>query len=152
MELPDLSLFPLDDLTSVKHLIYNEIVKFYRNEFSIVLPLPPLPPPIEFEIYVYKFEITNDIFKIAKLYMQYMHKIDLAQEKFVHDQVVNDMIKLYASKLTGILSKFFSHEKNTRIYSSDIPIYIYGETLVQAKRRLRLISTVRNRINLNSQV
>jgi hypothetical protein len=117
------TLFDSYYVTSIKHFVYNEIVKYYLGQPSIVIPKDNFQE-------VYSFKLVEDQVQIAVAYVKYKYNVDLLTQPFAANQIYNDMIKLYYRMFVGVMTKSFRSDKSGLDNVGDIRGSMYSRCLL----------------------
>jgi len=140
--------FPAEKTENFKHVIYNLLVESYNsNSASHCLVLPCTLNVSGMDRHGFKFnESLDPDKKLPELYALHIRhaRLDLQDQDSVF---IQDLYKFYLRYALELLGKYFekapgnSGNKYTFLYDCDNPLFIAGEPLRVAEKRIRDMKT-----------
>lgn len=143
-------LFPEESLNDFKHVMYNLLAEQYNNpEKSYVEPIVVQENGVT--RYGFRFDRKQKpAEKLAELYALTMRKARLdTQDK--SKVIIQDLYKFYLRAAIELLCKYFERKDNFTYLYSDVVLFVPGETLDAAEKRIKAIkskSSKRSRASL----
>ncbi|PRP75491.1 hypothetical protein PROFUN_10669 [Planoprotostelium fungivorum] len=143
--------FPLNVMTDLKHVIYNMLVENYNMTFSYY-PDPTYNPIVEpvtmMEVgpdgekrYGFSFrDAAEPERRIPEMYALYVRGASLDRED-QNSIFIQDLYKYYLRSCIELLSKYFDKRGKFTFLYQDVPLFIPGGNLRDAKQRIKQIKT-----------
>jgi len=139
--------FPPEKVENFKHVIYNLLVESYNSNGGpdcLVLPYSVLVDGIPREGFKFNETLDPDK-KLPELYALHIRhaRLDLQDQESIF---IQDLYKFYLRYALELLGKYFEktpakYGKWTFLYDIDNPLFIPGEPLRQAERRIKDMKT-----------